>query len=368
MNRYSKYIIAIVATLIIGAVAWYFSRVILYILLSAVLSLIATPLMGWISSIKVKRFQIPRSLAALLTIVVLLSIFLSIFLLIAPILGSFFSKVASLKIEEIETFISEPFYRINRIIAQLFPNQNSDFKIERLIFDELKRGFTTSSIASLFSSVANVLINTVMAIFIVLFITFFFIKEKNMFDNIVVTLFPDKFEPNVRRALASINTLLVRYFIGISVQIAAITLLNSIGLHFIAKLDPSFALVLALITGVLNIIPYVGPWIGAVLAILLTLITQAPFDLEVGALLFRMVAIFLGTQLIDNFIFQPFIFSNSVRAHPLEIFIVVLIATGIAGILGMLIAIPAYTVIRIFAREFFSHLKVVKKLTENIES
>ena len=71
-------------------------------------------------------------------------------------------------------------------------------------------------------------------------------------------------------------------------------------------------------------------------------------------------------QMLDNFLLQPIIFSNSVNAHPLEIFLVILIAGTVAGISGMIFAIPFYTFIRIIAKEFLSQFEIVKSLTKNI--
>lgn len=366
MNKLVKYIIGISATLLIGFIAWYFSSIIIYLLISAALSLMGRPLMNWIMRVSYKKYSIPRSIAALITLLVMLSLFLSLFFIIAPLLGSFFLNISSLNINEIGAFISEPFERINEFIINTFPSIGSDFKIENIIFEEIKKLFTTSSIASLFASIAGLLINTVMGLLIVLFITFFFLKEQNMFDNMVLALFPEKYEENAKRALQSANYLLVRYFIGVTIQIISITTLNTLGLHFVAGLDLSYSLVLAFMTGVLNTIPYIGPWIGAIVGILITLTTQITLSAETSELVFWMVIVFGATQLVDNFLFQPFIFSSSVKAHPLEIFLVILIAAGIAGVLGMLVAIPVYTVLRVFAGEFFSNFKLVQKLTDNI--
>jgi predicted PurR-regulated permease PerM len=79
-----------------------------------------------------------------------------------------------------------------------------------------------------------------------------------------------------------------------------------------------------------------------------------------------MVLVEAVTHLIDNVVFQPVIFSNSVKAHPLEIFVVVLIAGFAAGIPGMLLGIPAYTVLRVFAREFFYGFKAVQRITSSL--
>ena len=72
--------------------------------------------------------------------------------------------------------------------------------------------------------------------------------------------------------------------------------------------------------------------------------------------------------MLDNFILQPFIFSNSVRAHPLEIFIVILMGATVNGVLGMVLAIPTYTVLRVLASVFFSEFKIVKSITGRMEA
>jgi predicted PurR-regulated permease PerM len=368
MNKLVKYIIGIAATLVIGYITWYFSDIVIYIIVSAVLSLMGKPLMNKLLTIKIGKFHISRSLSAAITLLAMLGIFLSLFLVIAPLLGTFFTNIASLDFDSTSMMIAEPFRQVNQTIIEIFPSIGGGFKIENLMFEEIRKIFTSSSIASLFASVATLLLNTVLGVLIVLFITFFFLKEQNMFDNMVIALFPERYEENAKRALKSVNHLLVRYFIGVSIQIISITTLNTLGLHFIAGIELSYALVLAFMTGVFNIVPYVGPWIGAATGIIITITTQIPEAEALSSLIIKMAAVFGTTQLVDNFVFQPFIFSSSVKAHPLEIFLVILIAAGLAGVLGMLVAIPVYTVVRVFAKEFFSNFRLVQKLTDNIEN
>jgi predicted PurR-regulated permease PerM len=83
-------------------------------------------------------------------------------------------------------------------------------------------------------------------------------------------------------------------------------------------------------------------------------------------LIYYMIIVEAITHLIDNVVFQPVIFSNSVRAHPLEIFIVILAAGFAAGVPGMILGIPTYTVIRVFAREFFNNFKPIQKITSSL--
>ncbi|PKO95770.1 MAG: AI-2E family transporter [Bacteroidetes bacterium HGW-Bacteroidetes-7] len=366
MNQLAKYIIGIAVALIIGFIAWYFSDIVIYIIISAVLSLIGKPLMDRLTAISIRNFSIPKSVAAAITLGVMFTIIISIFLFIAPLAGKLFTSINTIEIESLGVMIADPLKDLNNFIINTFPTLGMDFRIENIVIDEFQKIFTTSSVASFFASVTSLLFNTVIAVLVVSFITFFFLKEQNMFDNMVIALFPDRYEENVKRALSSVNRLLVRYFIGISLQTVCIVVLNTLGLYFIAGLDFSLAIVLASLTGILNIIPYVGPWIGAFFGVLFTLTIQTPEGVEVGGLIIKLIAVFLSTQIIDNFVLQPLIFSNSVKAHPLEIFIVLLIAASVAGVIGMLVAIPSYTVIRVFAREFFSHFKLVQKLTDKI--
>lgn len=78
------------------------------------------------------------------------------------------------------------------------------------------------------------------------------------------------------------------------------------------------------------------------------------------------VAIF-AVQFIDNSVLGPMIFSKSVQAHPLEIFIVTLVAAKLGGVIGMVLGIPVYTILRVIARTFFSEFKFVQRLTGRLE-
>jgi predicted PurR-regulated permease PerM len=145
-------------------------------------------------------------------------------------------------------------------------------------------------------------------------------------------------------------------------------ILITIGMTIIG-IDFRQAVVMGLILGILNVIPYVGPWLGLFIAIIMGVAANInqDFNTVVVPLVINMFIVEAITHLIDNIVFQPVIFSSSVKAHPLEIFIVVLAAGYAAGIPGMILGIPAYTVIRVFAREFFYNFKVVQKVTSSLE-
>jgi predicted PurR-regulated permease PerM len=128
------------------------------------------------------------------------------------------------------------------------------------------------------------------------------------------------------------------------------------------------ALLLAFCCGVLVIVPYVGAVVGAGISYIMLLVSMigsgVAFDILTLTLTFG--GIFIATKLIDDFIMQPFIYSKSVKAHPLEIFLVILIAGEVGGILGMIIAIPLYTLIRIILKEFYSNSRFVQNFIKGI--
>ncbi len=365
MNQLAKYIIGVAAALIVGFIAWYFSNILIYILISAVLSLIGKPLMIKLCAIKIKRWQMPKGIAAFITLLTIILVLSSFFIFVAPLAGNLFSSINAIDFNSVAEAVARPLANINNTIHHWFPTLDASYKIEDVIVGQFREMLDTNFVTGIVTSITGMIIEFCMSLFIIAFITYFFIKEQNMFNNMVITLFPDKYEENIKRALESINNLLVRYFIGISIETVAITLLNGLGLYIIAGVDFSLAFVLAFISGVLNVIPYIGPLTGGIFGVLMASVEKGFSDPYISNFIITTSIVFIITHIIDVFVFQPNIYSKSVKAHPLEIFIVIIIAGSIAGIVGMLVAIPAYTVIRVFAREFLSKFKVVKKLTVN---
>jgi predicted PurR-regulated permease PerM len=215
----------------------------------------------------------------------------------------------------------------------------------------------------------NVLLGTIgsfgMGLASVLFITFFFLKDRRMFNRGFRKVLPAEHEDKILHSLEKINHLLSRYFIGLLIQLSIVFVLYLIVL-LIFGVDNAF--IIAFICALLNIIPYIGPLIASVFAALLTMISNLGGDFQ-SEVLMTTVYVMIGfwiVQVIDNNISQPLIFSSSVNSHPLEIFLVILIAGFLSGILGMIMAVPLYTIIKVIAKEFFPENKVIMLLTKNI--
>ena len=367
MKETLRNIIIICGILLLLACAWFFRNIVAYILVSGVFSIMGRPLVDLFCKLKIKSWSFPRSLAALLTLIIIWGVIILFFVIFVPLITrqiDYFSSIDSSKIVQIA---SGPIDKIEHLLRSLNKNISKDLSIESYIADKVAGVLNIKMIQNFIGSLISMLGNVIIAIFAITFITFFFLKDQRLFFESILMWVPDTYVDNVTRALYSIKKLLTRYFIGIVIQSTCIMILVTIGMT-IAGIDFQQALVMGLIIGILNVIPYAGPWIGLAIAITMGIashITQ-DFSTVVVPLVYYMFLVEAITHLIDNIIFQPVIFSNSVRAHPLEIFIVVLAAGFAAGIPGMIFGIPAYTVIRVFAREFFYNFKAVQKITSGL--
>lgn len=366
MGKLERYIIVAVISLIVAFLAWYFKSILIYIVISAVIAMIGRPIVRRLSGIKVGKFTFPTWLSAVLTLVILLGAVLSMSLLLSPFVTEISYQLANINLEGLSS--QGIFNKINGFILRIFPGISPDFRIESVILEKVRDIVTLGNVSGVISSVANFLADIFVAVFSICFISFFFLMREGTFTNIIVALLPDKYEEKIRRSSQSISNLLSRYFVGILCESLGVATINAIGLILIAKVEPSFAIVLACVSGILNVIPYVGPLIGHVIAVASSLLVYASSGFGGSLLVFSgvVLAIFLFTQLVDNYLFQPLIYSSSVKAHPLEIFVVILIGGHMGGMVGMLIAIPTYTVFRVVAGEFLPDLKFVKQLTKNI--
>ena len=237
-------------------------------------------------------------------------------------------------------------------------------KIQKSIFSF----FNPARIPELFSSIVGFMGNFLIGIMSILFITFFFLKEGDLFVNFLKALVPNNFEGQVMHAVDDASRLLRRYFVGVSGQVTIISIFMWILLSIIGIKN---AILIAFFAALINVIPYLGPIIGAAFGVFITISSNLDLGLdfytEMLPLILKVVAAFGAMQLLDNFLLQPFIFSNSVLAHPLEIFIIILVGAKLSGIMGMILAIPVYTVIRVIARAFLSEFKIVQKLTGSLE-
>ena len=369
VENLAGYVICAGILAIAGVLCWYFRNVLIYIVLSFVVSLLSRPLARFVGKARIKGKGIPDWLSAILSILFVVGGFILLITLAIPVVtgiirdASFFSNLRVFNGTIAET--------INEWAVGMFPTLGQDFDAINVLMDYLKGTMSDISITSILGSVAATLANLVIGLFSVVFISFFLVKDPKLVAKIAAALVPDRLEASVTDAIRDIDHLLSRYFVGLTLEMMGVAFFNFLGLWLIARIGPNYALGIAFIAGILNILPYVGPLIGEVLGVLLCVVLKygAGVGLDVPILLFALIVfgVMLSVQFIDNFVLQPIIYSTSIQSTPLEIFIVLLIAGHVGGILGMLAAIPSYTVVRVIAGRFFYNHKVVRRLMPDLE-
>ncbi len=368
VDKLAKYILLAAGLALIGGICWYFRNVIIYILIAVVISLISKPIMNLLKKVRIKGRRMPDWFLAAFTLIAVTAIIMAAITMIFPIVTSIIKGISVSSIEKAAGQISVPLASFNEMLRSVFPNLGTDFRIETATLTELQKMFDVTKVSSFIGTATSFLSSFGVGLFSVIFISFFFIKDDDLFTNIIRALVPDKHENNAAAAISDIGHLLSRYFIGVMLEVTGVALINFIGLWSIARLGINAALGIAFLTGILNIIPYVGPLMGGALGTILGLILKyssaTPLGLDVSFWAFTaiLIAIFSFTQLVDNFLYQPVIYSTSIKSTPLEIFIVLLIVGHIGGPLAMIVAIPCYTVVRVIAYRFFRHIKAINRL------
>ena len=367
MKGNGKYILIGIGLVIVLVVLWYFKSIVAYILIAAVFSLIGRPIVDLLERIRIRRFSLPKALAAAITLIILWGIFITFFSLFVPLIVNQMEELSTIDGKLIMASLEEPINRFEEFFGRFNVGEAEGSTIDEYITSKLVTFLNFSVISRILGSAASFLGNIFVALFSISFITFFFLKDERLFVNGIILVVPAKHEEGTHHAMSSIKRLLMRYFIGIFLQITCIIILVTIGLTIVG-LGFDKALVIGLMVGLFNVIPYLGPYIGAFLGLLLGIANNLDLDFysHLLPMLGYMMIVFITVQVIDNVLFQPLIYGTSVMAHPLEIFLVILAAGFLAGIVGMILAIPTYTVFRVIAKEFFNQYKVIKKLTENI--
>ena len=356
-DKIIKGIATVIIIAAVLAVLGYLWHVVVYVAAAAILAILGRPLVRVISSVKLFGKRVSRSIAAAITLVAIWIVAGGLLALFAPLVLSKVYELVNLDWDAITEMVRQTLIDVEHYLERSLPIDVPSLEV--MLKDRVLSIFTPEML----EGVAGYVLNAVIAFFSISFITFFFLREDGLFYKGVALFFPDKYHENVYRALDSITKLLSRYFAGLFVEsLMLMTVISVVMMLF--GMEVSDALIIGLIMGVMNVVPYAGPVIGASISVLLSML--APID---GNILYT-VAVLLSTiivvKVIDDFVIQPTLYSERVQAHPLEVFLVILVAGYIGGVWGMLLAIPLYTILRVFAREFLSEYSIVQKLTNQM--
>ena len=362
-----KYITGVLVAVCVGLFCWYCFDIIAYILISVIVAFVGRPIVDALGRVKIGEWRPGNGLKATIALIAIWSVAILFFYWIVPLVYGEFNSIKSWDAEGLIKSLDAPLTTAEEYLRS-FGLVKGDADLKSTITMAAGSVFSLTGLTDIFSKFAGALSTIAIGVFSVTFISFFFLKDSGLFTKMILTFSPTKYEEQVKSALNSCEKLLVRYSVGLLLEMLAVMTLNTIGLSIVG-LDIKQALVIAMITGLMVIIPYIGPIIGMLVGLSIVVVTDMgtmDFTTQLLPRLIYMEIVFLLTKGFDVFIFQPYVYGNSVHAHPLEVFLILLVAGSVAGIPGMIFAIPAYTILRVVLVEFFSKYNLVQKITANI--
>ena len=352
----NKKVVALLLTIaLLIAVAYFFWSILLYFIIAIVFSFVLSPIVEFLT----KSAGLPKGLSVVVSMV--------LFSLALLFFGSLFMPLVEDQVEKISRFdqemISQNFYKsLDTIEAKLVSmkviSAEKDYligKADVIILDIIKKMTPAEYLDHLLSFTGSLLVG----IIAVVFITFFLLYQKKIVSKSILYYVPNEYFELTINAFYKINTLLSNYLLGLLVQMLAIFTLTASLLGF---LNVEYAITIGVFAAIANLVPYLGPMLGTIFGVIVaTFSIGFDMDYEVYIMFIgEIIAVFGVVQLSDNLLFQPIIFSKSVKAHPLEIFVVIFVAATIGGATGMIMAIPGYTVLRVSIVELYRGLTSYK--------
>ena len=357
-------VISWLGVLLLLVTAWYLRSIIAYFIVAALLSFLATPLMALMENkIRWKKKPLPRSVYASLCLILIIAIIFILLRAILPPLLDQASALGHITPDEFKRSFGPPIADVNRKL--------SEWGVEGVNFspETVKQQFLAwiklNNIQALVGNVLGALSSVSGWIFSVLFITFFFLKEKFLFYRLIHIFIPDKHEPAAQRVMRDMNEMLGRYFRSILLQILVFGTYIFIGLSIFGE---EYALTIAVFSGIINLVSYIGPFLGLTFALIFSVSSHIGGDFYQVILphLIQVSGVYAVAVMLDNFVSYPMIFSKTLKVHPLELFFVVLAGFQLGGLPGMIVAAPVYTMLRIVAKEFLKGFDLVDSITRNV--
>ena len=339
-------ITAVGVTAFLAVGVWFFFDIVAFFFIAGVLSVIGHPIVKWLDRIRIGRLKIPHSLNALLALLLMVGTLVTLIVLVVPIIVDQAQTISRIDVDEVALTYDEPLSKLENNLVK-YGLLNEGETINQTVSEQVVQIMNYIDVSIILQNVLEITGLLFIGVFAILFMTFFFLKEDRLFFNGIMLFVPGRFKNEAINILSQSKKLLTRYFLGLGIE-------NAFLVGFMG--------------GMMNIIPYLGPIIGTTLGALLVATTHLGADLytELLPMVLGIVGVFIISNLIDNLILIPVIYSNSVLAHPLEIFIVILMAGSLAGIPGMIFAIPGYTVLRIILREFLIRYEFVQRITRRM--
>ncbi len=354
LRKYGKQLISLILVLLFAV---YFTDILIYILMATFLSVLGSPMVRWLETKK----KLKHSLSVFITFLTIIMVLVIFILFIVPLIIYQANIISSINLDDLIKYYGDSFHKISKFLVQ-YNIVNPEQSFVSWLQSQLGELVDVAKFTNIFTSLLSTTGSVVMAIFIVMFLTFYFLLDPYLVKRFVLLLTPDSFVEDMTTILHNSKSLLVRYFYGILMEVGIMMTIESTAMLILGVPN---AILIGFLGGLLNVIPYLGPLLGAMIGMTLAGLSELAYGSyeNVFSSVFYVAMVFLGANLIDNIILQPQIYSKSVKAHPVEIFLAIIIGGRLAGVVGMIFAIPTFTVIRVFFTQIKERIELNKNKT-----
>jgi len=340
----------------IGFLAWYFSQILICIIVAGIISIIGTPLVDLFDKVHYKKIKLPHGLSVFFTLIIILAVVLGLLSFFIPLVVKETSLVTSIDGQKLVDFYKPQIVWLQDTLTQ-YGIINKGATVDSILKANFSRVFDISIFSNILSGVIAFAGSVFFFLFSILFLSFFFLLDIMMLPRFILLLIPLKYEEQTKHVMIKSKAVLSRYFTGLVINVLVMIASYSIALS-IAGIKG--ALVIAFFGGIVNIIPYVGPLVAIGTGIVLGVtgvVSEGMYGM-IGPTIWKVLIAMLVVIVLDNVLYGPMIQGKSVKVHPVEIFLVIIAAGSIGGIPTMIIAVPSYAFIRIIGEEFFSQFRI----------
>ncbi|MEI8005522.1 MAG: AI-2E family transporter [Bacteroidota bacterium] len=357
-ERYKLFFIILILG-ICGFLVWYFSHIVVFIIVAMVISIVGTPLVDLFGNIRIGKIRFPRGLAVAVTLILMIILVFGLFSFFIPLVIREAGMISQIDTQKLVEHFQPQIAWLQATTRQygIIPKGSTlEGSLKEMVIKLIDFNLFSNLLSGIISFTGSFFFN----VFSILFLSFFFLYDNTMMPRLLLLIVPEKYEEQTKNVMHRSKKLLTRYFIGLIIQILANIVTYSMALLVVGV---EGALVIAFFAGIIIIIPYIGGIIAVITGVLLGLtgvISIGNYD-QIWPMAIKIIVAMLAVQMIDNNVFQPFIQGKSVKAHPVEIFLVVIAAASLGGIPAMIVAVPAYGFLKIVATEFLSNFRLIKE-------
>jgi len=355
MNRFFGFILlGVILFILLG---WIFTDIYIYVVISIIIAAILRPINKYLNRNRFFGIKLPKSISAFMSFAALGLFVLLFSLIFTPLLTKQIQVLSNIDYSSLIDKLDTPVGKVEQFLFKYNLSKRQEGFISQEVRDAGILMVKEINFSNIFNSIITYTGNIFVGFLAISFITFFILVDFSIFRKKIISIIPNKYFEVSISALTKIEHLLSNYLVGLIIQMSSIFSMVTIGLS-IFRIE--YAMTIALFAAVANLIPYLGPLLGATFAVIITLVQASPEMDTINnmlVLLVEIVSVFGVVQITDNVLIQPLIFSKSVKAHPLEIFVIIFAAATLAGVVGMILAIPVYTILRVSVNELSNGYK-----------